>query len=144
MHNLHRIIEFRGRAEDYYEGQDPWCYGDLDTSDVYVGINVGRAASTPVEAETVGQYVGIEDVTGKRLYEGDVVKMDWGTGSDTGVLVFHSRRCAFRLVNEWCNSNIQRTELDDIVYTLIGNIFDDPGLKKQYYEIYKKALAYNV
>lgn len=142
MHNLHRVIEFRGRAEDYYEGQDPWCYGDLDTSDVYVGINVGRAASTPVEAETVGQYVGIEDVTGKRLYEGDVVKMDWGTGNETGVLYFDQVRCQFRLKNRYCSRGIQNVDPDDISYTLVGNIFEIPALKDQYFDLYKEPSPY--
>ena len=136
MHNLHRVIEFRGLTSDFVPGEQRWAYGDLDCSDVYTGINEGHSASTPVLDETVGQYVGIQDVNGKRLYEGDVVKMDWGTGNDTGVLYFDTTRCAFRLRNAWCGCNIQRDPTDGIQYTLIGNIFEHAKLKDEYARFY--------
>ena len=142
MHNLHRVIEFRGLTSDFPPGEQRWAYGDLDCSDVYTGINEGQSASTPVLEETVGQYVGIQDVNGKRLYEGDVVKMDWGTGNETGVLYFDQVRCQFRLKNRYCSRGIQNVDPDDISYTLVGNIFEIPALKDQYFDLYKEPSPY--
>ena len=79
-----REIVFRGKRVDNGE----WVYGNLitDDDDVYIlpqknlskGIDIGGwidgVQSYEVNPETVGQYTGLKDLHGTRIFEADIVK----------------------------------------------------------------------
>lgn len=69
-----REILFRGKRKDNGE----WVYGDLTHSiykirDTCVGRYGSEIGMHQVDPATVGQYTGLTDKNGKRIFEGDVV-----------------------------------------------------------------------
>lgn len=128
-----REILFRGKRTDTGE----WVYGDL----LNVGVDYDYAIRTyggrehgqvnAVNEKTVGQYTGLTDRNGKKIFEGDIVKaQDEIFGSPfcygiTGKIVYDE--CAYfiepknPIESQWLFNECA-------VYEVIGNIHDNPEL----------------
>ena len=155
-----REILFRGKRTDNGE----WIEGfySAEEYDPYIGKIeyipriqiIGKCVSLGVIPETVGQYTGLTDKNGKRIFEGDIFKFDdevWessytscGTEYDSfavenyGVVGFDEDMARFDFIKYKFNENSVEADLHEnhtidfsefvCELEVIGNIHDSPEL----------------
>ena len=139
---MNREILFRGqtrrRGEKVRMDGSPvdgnWVYGGIfpgigDFSIIYSSHPVEKHV---VYTDTVGQYTGLTDKNGKRIFKGDVVKTS-KYGKDDGRGHNFSGPDTFRvdyedggycLRNRWRRFNLR----PDVDVEVIGNVHDNPEL----------------
>ena len=89
-------------------------------------VNNGRTTMFEVFPETVGEYTGLRDKIGKRIFEGDIVTMPkYGGGRHKSVVYFKNGKFA---VN---GSNYNFKDICPKNMEVIGNISDNPELLKE-------------
>ena len=136
-----REILFRGKANsEAREGE--WVFGsllaesentfpiiarDYDNDEDWISVNEWDT----VEPQTVGQYTGLTDKNGKKIFEGDVVSgLFLHSSPVNGVVAF--RDGSFGLL--WSRSGVETfwafTSICNVEYEVIGNIHDNPELLK--------------
>jgi hypothetical protein len=77
---------------------------------------------TPVEPTTVGQFTGLTDKNGVKIFEGDKIKLTQGIGT----VEWSKTQSRFMI---WLpKSNKFASFLAGIEYEVIGNIHDNPEL----------------
>lgn len=130
-----REILFRGKIKDNGE----WVYGDfLQDKDleqymiecfVYYTDADGLQrdyVQCEVTEDTIGQYTGLTDKNGKKIFEGDIVKHDFGyeqIGEQYAVVNYDCKYASFMIIpiNDWMFCEKSDCEV-------IGNIHDNPEL----------------
>ena len=126
-----REILFRGKRLD----NGAWETGSLvivrmDCHDAqYYIADKMTGYHTPVDPSTVGQYTGMKDKNGKRIFEGDIAKVLQGKDKDIAYVGFENG--AFMLYPK--TGNIYERTLWSYWYNdwdveVIGNITDNPEL----------------
>lgn len=131
-----REILFRGKSRD----TDKWVFGDF-VSDVcrisheeYLNEygDVGYIG-TYVIPETVGQFTGLTDYSGRKIFEADIVKIQIGNIIKYGA-VFYSETAARTGIKDSTGeanfSFMQQPLIKQYQIIVIGNIFDNPELLK--------------
>lgn len=120
---MNREILFRGQRLD----NDEWAYGDLlhlPNGDVVILSDKGY---TKVKPKTIGQFTGLTDKNGNKIFEGDIVKVT--TGIEGYKSTYHS---AIQEVKYNAESGIAVflpfDNSDMVEVEVIGNIYDNPKL----------------
>ena len=122
-----REILFRGKRMDNGE----WVEGDLHKNTGFSKAHIHpvgeRVRSFDVIPETVGQYTGLTDKNGNKIFEGDIVELHFSGAR--GVVIF-DKYCFIIEVHAF--GGMERNiigEYDKDVLEVIGNIHDNPLLK---------------
>lgn len=123
-----REILFEGKRTDNNE----WAFGDLlhlPNGDVVILSNKGYVKVIP---ETVGQFTGLTDKNGKKIFEGDIVKGDLGLGygdneNHIAYIEYQEDGMSFCLVEILEEDFGKCAEISDDL-EVIGNIYDNPEL----------------
>ena len=121
-----REILFRGKIKESGE----WVDGDLVR--IKDGDKVGWYiyGKSEVIPETVGQFTGLTDKNGKRIFEGDIVDVEYDINY---IGVAAERIGAFEVVyNDGCFMKCNKRGLYHFIPSdkckVIGNVYDNPDL----------------
>ena len=136
-----REILFRGKSNWAYgnvkQGDwlysmtiSPHCYTDEKITSYYIG-----GGNNTIDATTLGQYTGSTDKNGKKIFEGDIVKVDFEMEygglktkpSYVGVVKYDGG--AFGIYEK--GKGTQFFFQHGLIKTVIGNIHDNPELLKR-------------
>ena len=133
---MNREILFRGKLE--YNGK--WIYGDLlqyENGDVAIfgeklssfGYECTEMSKRDrVIPDTIGQYTGLKDKNGNKIFEGDILRL----GDEFHYFIFNIEYGSFVAASIKGDIGIrlfQRT-IKNCGYAIIGNIYDNPELMK--------------
>lgn len=128
-----REILFRGKQRDNGE----WFYGDLIHLNHCVSIR-SKDCARSVVPETVGQYTGLTDKNGRKIFEGDIVKNKWcfihsirfGEYFQPFNDDIHTKHIGFYVEHTGEDKDLYRKDLGYYAdkYEVIGNIHDNPEL----------------
>lgn len=114
-----REIEFRVQILDN-SNQKYWIYIDLGKT-IENPIATGFAHGNHVIKETVGQFTGLLDKNGKKIFEGDVI--------EEGVVYFDDEYLGFFVKGDFVEG--EHKPLYDIpLPEIIGNVTENPELLK--------------
>ena len=125
-----REILFRGKRTDgmgwiegYYAN---CCYPNRDKNRIYHLIIEYPNNYYEIYTGTLGQYTGLTDKNGKKIFEGDIVKL--ASVLSTGVVTYH----LYKFMVDDIDDGMQNYSSDMWEECkVIGNIFDNPELLKE-------------
>lgn len=125
-----REIIFRGKRVDngeWVEGfyvLDPQADEGKESQIYYTNEHPCGCALVPfaVIPETVGQYTGLTDKNGKKIFEGDILKFE----GQIGVLFYNEKfsKFMFQVKNSFACYQLDYT----CDFEVVGNIHDNPEL----------------
>ena len=124
-----REILFRGK----HKSSGKWCEGNLHIDKQ--GIAIITPDDTPlgcygqVDPDTVGQYTGLTDKNGKKIFEGDIVKLRLLAAKMEWKGVCEYRNGAFGLAWQYAGERYCTfAGTCNAEYEVLGNIHDNPEL----------------
>lgn len=132
-----REILFRGKVADE---PNEWVYGYLsDANTIHKIFDNGKTCGIgyfTIIPETVGQYTGLQDMNGTKIFEGDIVQFEDAVADFEGYHddVFLNRGLVCFSDGGYYITNRQTVKMSDLGYKgkmdceVISNIHDNPEL----------------
>ena len=130
-----REILFRGKRKDngaWETGSLVVTWRGLSDEGAFIADKI-TGYHTPIIPETVGQYTGLSDKNGKKIFEGDILLSryedkveDSGYGSIYNEVAFTNG--SFGMIGENTGDIIPFSEYPVTEEVVVGNIYDNPSL----------------
>ena len=144
-----REILYRGKSNQtwytgtlYYTGDDNFYNG---RSKLWLIVNPEDGIEVRVSSNTIGQFVGMTDTKGTKIFEGDILTIDKAPYTIEegiaiyGVAAWDNDRCAFMLemvdnpklpkhFAHIIRLDFLKLELMNCRFEIVGNIYDNPEL----------------
>ena len=128
-----REVIFRGKRTDNGKWVKGYLYithiGSHEIGSYDAEINIERL-TFDVIPETVGQYTGLTDKNGKRIFEGDIVHCVSKLDSADMVVIFECGQFRMVLAEKYheYQTNVGYYDINCFAKEVIGNIHDNPEL----------------
>lgn len=123
-----REILFRGKRLDNGE----WIQGDLVQFPAHGVVIIVKQeppyGDAEVDSDTVGQFIGLTDKNGKRIFEGDICRMKVDRLKGYGAITFMD--AAFVLCDKTHKQTRYYPLYPDGQFTVVGNIHDNLELSE--------------
>lgn len=141
-----REILFRGK---HSEKSMLWNYGDLyvDHDKVYIGMREtmhGVRVYGEVIPDTVGQYTGLTDKNGKKIFEGDIVQFFLITGRSLvpqGLRQVTFSAGSFMIEDPYSGDDETISRIAaSVELEVVGNIHDNPDMIADYIQSVRQEL----
>lgn len=124
---MNREIIFRGKRIDNDEWTEGYLFKSWNRTFLLWGMTGDVPNMVEVKPQTVGQFTGLTDKNGKKIFEGDIVKFSHPAFNKRriGVISYEMNEAGFVLRHKGDYSWIAYI---NEFYEVIGNIYDNPEL----------------
>lgn len=129
-----REILFRGKDVNSNEWRIGYFYTAVQGCVAIIGDGVD---GYQVKPETVGQYTGLTDKRGKKIFEGDIIKYRHHNINEKAVIRYGAPENRYTMYGWYLDDNQGNTAfrlseyfIKDYNCQVIGNIHDNPELLK--------------
>lgn len=123
-----REILFRGERIDNGKWVQGYLYRLSEKLNPFILLKSEKGASYEVDAKTVGQYTGLTDKNGTKIFEGDIVDFaERPDNGDYGAVIYDADETEFGIeyynIYRSLGKNYYPKNIE-----VIGNIYDNPEL----------------